>query len=215
VGRHFWPGQAFVSGGLFFLTAAVLALLGGLVQINPIWAYGPFAPAVVSSPAQPDWYVGWLDGALRIFPAFEPVILGVTIPSVFIPGVVVPGALFTLVAVWPFLERRVTGDRAEHHLLDWPWEAPFRAASGSAILAVFAVLTLAGGNDVLAAFLDLPVEWLTWVFRGLAVFLPIVTWIVVYVLCRSRQAKPGPGDVRAGGVALVRSRAGGFEEAEE
>ena len=91
VGRHFWPGQAFLSAGLFFLTAAVMALIGGLVQINPIWAYGPFEPSIVSSPAQPDWYVGWLDGALRIFPPFEPMILGITIPSAFIPGIVVPG----------------------------------------------------------------------------------------------------------------------------
>jgi len=65
VGRHFWPGQAFLSAGLFFLTAAVMSVIGGLVQINPIWSYGPFEPSVVSSPAQPDWYVGWLDGALR------------------------------------------------------------------------------------------------------------------------------------------------------
>ena len=71
-GRQFWPGQAFLSGGLFFLTAAVMALMGGLVQINPVWSYGPFEPSVVSSPAQPDWYVGWLDGALRIWPPFEP-----------------------------------------------------------------------------------------------------------------------------------------------
>jgi quinol---cytochrome-c reductase cytochrome b subunit len=214
VGRHFWPGQAFVSGGLFFLTAAVVALLGGLVQINPIWAYGPFAPAVVSSPAQPDWYVGWLDGALRIFPSFEPVILGVTIPSVFIPGVVVPGLLFTVVAVWPFIERRVTGDRKPHNLLDWPWESPFRAATGSAILTIFAVLTLAGGNDVLAAFLDLPVEGLTWIFRFLVIALPIAVWLVVYVLCRSRQDRAAPGEVPKGGTAVVRNRAGGWEEAE-
>ncbi len=214
VGRQFWPGQAFVSGGLFFLTAAVMALLGGLVQINPVWAYGPFEPAIVSSPAQPDWYVGWLDGALRIWPSFEPVILGVTIPSVFIPGVVIPGLLFTIVAVWPFIERRVTKDRAEHHLLDWPWEAPFRAASGSAILALFAVLTLAGGNDVLAAFFHLPVESLTWIFRAFAILVPIVTWVVVYVLCRSRATRPAPGAVPPGGVGLVRSPSGGWEEAE-
>jgi ubiquinol-cytochrome c reductase cytochrome b subunit len=214
IGRHFWPGQAFVSGGLFFLTAAVVSLLGGLVQINPIWAYGPFEPAVVSSPAQPDWYVGWLDGALRIFPPFEPVILGVTIPSAFIPGVVIPGILFTVVGIWPFLERRITGDRGVHNLLDWPWESPFRAATGSAILALFAVLTLAGGNDVLSWFLDLPVEGLTWIFRFLVIALPIATWVVVYALCRSRQTRRAPGAVHKGGVALVRNATGGWEERE-
>jgi ubiquinol-cytochrome c reductase cytochrome b subunit len=214
VGRHFWPGQAFISGGLFFLTAAVVALLGGLVQINPIWAYGPFEPAVVSSPAQPDWYVGWLDGSLRIFPSFEPTILGITLPSVFIPGIVVPGILFTIVAVWPFIERRVTHDRGIHHLLDWPWESPFRAATGSAILALFAVLTLAGGNDVLSVFLNVNVEALTWIFRFLVFALPIAVWFVVYVLCRSRQGRPAPGEAPKGGMALVRNASGGWEEAE-
>ncbi len=65
VGRHLWPGQAFRSFGLFFVTAAVLALMGGLVQINPVWVYGPYVPSAAVSPAQPDWYLGWLEGALR------------------------------------------------------------------------------------------------------------------------------------------------------
>ncbi len=115
VGRHFWPVQVFLSTGLFFLTAALVALIGGLFQVNPIWAYGPFNAAVVASPAQPDWYLGWLDGSLRIFPPFEPTIFGVTIPSPFIPGVVIPTILFTVVALWPFLEQRFTHDDREHH----------------------------------------------------------------------------------------------------
>jgi ubiquinol-cytochrome c reductase cytochrome b subunit len=226
VGRHFWPGQAFLSAGLFFLTAAVVSAMGGLVQINPVWAYGPFEPAVVSSPAQPDWYVGWLDGALRIFPAFEPTILGIVIPSAFIPGVVIPGVLFTVVALWPYLERKVTGDIREHHLLDWPWEAPFRAAAGAAILTFFAILTLAGGNDVIAVFLDLSVESLTWIFRVLAIVGPVAVGLVTWLLCRNRLGRPAPDELEPadaanaderplhGGVALRRTASGGFEEAE-
>jgi ubiquinol-cytochrome c reductase cytochrome b subunit len=215
VGRHFWPGQAFLSGGLFFLTAAVMALLGGLVQINPVWAYGPFDAPLVSSPAQPDWYVGWLDGALRIAPPFEPVIFGITLPTVFLPGVVIPGILFTLVGLWPFIERRITGDRGIHHLLDWPWDVPVRAATGAAILGVFAILTLAGGNDVLAVYLDLPVELLTWIFRGLVIAGPIVIWLVVYYLARSRGTRPEPDSAPPpGGFALQRTASGGFEEME-
>jgi ubiquinol-cytochrome c reductase cytochrome b subunit len=227
VGRHFWPGQAFLSAGLFFLTAAVLSLMGGLVQINPVWAYGPFQPAIVSSPAQPDWYVGWLDGALRIFPPIEPQILGIVIPSAFIPGVVIPGALFTIVALWPFIERRVTNDRREHHILDWPWEAPFRAAIGAAILSFFAVLTLAGGNDVIAVFLDLSVETLTWIFRILAIVVPVAVGLLTWLLCRNRLGRPAPDEQdvlpdagnpdarpRRGGTALRRTSSGGFEEIE-
>jgi ubiquinol-cytochrome c reductase cytochrome b subunit len=215
VGRSFWPVQAFLSSGLFFLTAAICSLLGAFFQINPIWLFGPFDAAIVSSPAQPDWYVGWLDGALRIFPPFEPTILGITIPSPFIPGIVIPGVLFTIVALWPFLEARFTRDDRPHHLLDRLWEHPRRTATGVAILTFFAVLTLAGGNDVLAFAFGFEVEFLTLLFRWLAVLLPIAAWIVTYRLCRARIVegeRPGPP---LAGHALVRGPEGGFEELAE
>jgi ubiquinol-cytochrome c reductase cytochrome b subunit len=216
VGRYFWPGQVFLSGGLFFLTAAVLALIGGLFQINPIWAYGPFNASAVSSPAQPDWYVGWLDGALRIFPPFEPVILGFTVPSAFIPGIVIPGVLFTIVALWPFIEALLTKDREEHHLLDAVWAEPVRLATGLAILTIFGVLTLAGGNDVLAFYFGTEVETLTLVFRAMAVVLPIVVWIIAWRYAKVRAASEGEVGVRRtrrrGGTSLRRTETGGFEE---
>jgi ubiquinol-cytochrome c reductase cytochrome b subunit len=213
VGRHFWPGQAFRSTGLFFLTAAVLAALGGLVQINPVWLYGPFIPSTVSSPAQPDWYIGWLDGALRIALPIEPTIpvIELTIPASFLPGVVVPGLLFAVVALWPFIEARVSGDRRVHHLLDLPWEAPGRTATGSAILAFFAVLTLAGGNDVIAATFRIPVETLTWSFRLLALLLPPLVWILAYRIARGWSERKAPL-LRPGGIALRRTAEGGFED---
>ncbi len=218
VGRYFWPSQVFLSTGLFFLTAAVVALIGGLFQINPIWAYGPFEAAEVASPAQPDWYVGWLDGALRIFPPFEPTILGVTIPSAFIPGVVLPGILFTIVALWPFLEARFVGDDREHHLLDRFWERPVRTATGSAILAIFGVLTLAGGNDVIAFYFSTEVESLTNLFRVLTLVVPPLLWILVYRACKSRRDRSQePVETHRpprGGVALRRTASGGFEEVE-
>jgi quinol---cytochrome-c reductase cytochrome b subunit len=225
VGRSFWPPQVFASTGLFFLVAAVLALVGGFVQINPIWAYGPFRAADVSSPAQPDWYVGWLDGSLRIFPAFEPTILGFTLPDPFIPGVLIPGLIFTLVALWPFIEARLTHeDRREHNLLQMPWEAPFRSATGAAVVAYFVVLTLAGGNDVLSVFVSVPLETLTAIFRVAAIAVPILTWVVVFAVLREigrrRQVHPGQAPEQAlassgrPGYALRRTVGGGFEELE-
>jgi ubiquinol-cytochrome c reductase cytochrome b subunit len=212
VGRNFWPGQVFLSSGLFFLTAAAVALIGGLFQVNPIWAYGPFDAAVVSSPAQPDWYVGWLDGALRVFPPFEPTILGVTIPSPFIPGIVIPGIAFTIVALWPFIEARITGDREEHHLLDRWWEHPVRTATGVALLSFFGMLTLAGGNDVLAFYFGAEIETLTLAFRVLVIGLPIVAWIVVWRLCRTRLVGGGAEGGPPAGRAVRRTPEGGFEE---
>jgi ubiquinol-cytochrome c reductase cytochrome b subunit len=225
VGRSFWPPQVFASTGLFFLVAAALALVGGLVQINPIWGYGPFRAADVSSPAQPDWYIGWLDGSLRIFPAFEPTIFGFTLPDPFIPGVLIPGLIFTVVALWPFIEARLTHeDRREHHLLQLPWEAPIRSATGAAVVSYFVVLTLAGGNDVLSILVRVPLETLTEIFRIAVIALPILTWLVVYAvlgeIARRRRLGPDPVPEQAiatsgrAGHALRRTVSGGFEEVE-
>jgi ubiquinol-cytochrome c reductase cytochrome b subunit len=191
VGRHFWPGQVFRSTGLFFLTAAILALLGGLVQVNPVWVYGPFIPYAVSSPAQPDWYLGWLEGLLRLGPNWEPTILGVTIPSPFLPAIIVPGIIFTGFALWPFIEARLSGDHREHHILQWPWQAPVRLAIGSAALTLFVILTIAGGNDVLAVFLHVGVEELTGVLRILAFVAPIVVGLTAYRLAVERRRQDG------------------------
>jgi len=219
VGLPFWPGQVFRSLGLFFLTSAVVVLLAGLIQINPVWLYGPYVPYVATVPAQPDWYVGWLEGALRLGLPIEPTILGVTIPSPFVPGILVPGLLVGALVVWPFLEARLTHDHAEHHLLDAPWQAPIRTATGAAGVALFLVLTIAGGNDVLAVILDVPVEGITNVFRVLLFAAPVLTWLVVYRMARDLRAShlqrddAGTGDEPAS-VLLVRNAAGGFTESE-
>jgi ubiquinol-cytochrome c reductase cytochrome b subunit len=214
VGLPFWPGQVFRSVGLFFLVAAVIAGFAGLVQINPVWAYGPYLPYTASSPAQPDWYVGWLEGLLRIGPSFEPTILGITIPAPFVPGVVVPGILVTILLLWPFIEARITGDHAVHNLLDWPWETPIRTATGAAGIMIFLVAMLSGGNDVLGLLLNVSVEALTATFRVLFFVAPVVTWLVVYTLAQNRRRR-GHRVAHRAGVAVRRTASGGFEEVEE
>ncbi len=215
VGLRLWPGQTFRSVGLFFLTVAVIALLGGLFQINPVWEYGPFVPYTAASPAQPDYYIGWLEGLLRMAPGWQVTLFGVTIPEPFVPGVVIPGLLFGGLWAWPFIEARITGDHQEHHLLDWPWEAPWRAATGVGIAAVFVVLMLAGANDVIGAWLGIPVETLTVLFRVLVFVLPVVAWFVTYGLARGRLRRGAAPISRPGGIALRRNASGGFEEIHE
>jgi ubiquinol-cytochrome c reductase cytochrome b subunit len=214
VGRSFWPTQAFRSTGLLLLTAAVLALMGGLIQINPIWSYGPFDATTVSAPAQPDWYVGWLDGALRLFPPVEITLLGVTIPSPFIPGVLLPGLAFTVMTLWPFLEARVTHDREEHQLLDGPIDRPLRAAFGVAGLLVFVILTLAGGNDVIALVFGVPVEAMTDIFRVAVFVVPALGFAVTYRLAVELKRAPRGVEGRAPAIRLRRTSSGGFEEIE-
>jgi ubiquinol-cytochrome c reductase cytochrome b subunit len=189
VGRHFWPGQVFRSLGLFFLTAAVLALVGGLIQINPVWVYGPYLPYAVSSPAQPDWYLGWLEGALRMGPNWEPTILGITLPSMLLPAIVAPGIIVLGFTLWPFIEARFTHDHAEHQLLQWPWQAPARTAIGAAVLAMLTILTISGGNDVLAVFLHVNVDEVTNATRILVVAVPIVVGLVTYRLAVERRER--------------------------
>lgn len=215
VGRHLWPGGAFRSLGLLFVTAAVLALLGGVAQVNPVWVYGPYVPSAAASPAQPDWYVGWLEGALRLGPNWEPTILGVTIPSPFLPGIVVPTLIFGGLALWPFIEARQSGDHREHHLLDLPWEAPLRLAVGSAALAFLTVLTLAGANDVLAVLLNVQVEELTAAFRVLLAAGPITVGLIAYRLAVEMRARSGRPLGPRGGSLIRRTEEGGFEEVDE
>lgn len=214
VGLPFWPGQVFRSVGLFFLVAATIALIGGLIQINPVWIYGPYVPYAASSPAQPDWYVGWLEGLLRLGLPIEPVILGIRIPAPFVPGIVVPGLLVTGLVLWPFIEARVTGDRREHHLLDWPWETPMRTATGAAAIALFVVITIAGANDVISTFLDVPIESLTTALRVLLFVVPAVVWLLTYRLAWSRKRGGPPDAGHPRGIRLRRTASGGFEEVE-
>lgn len=185
VGSRLWPSYAVKSLGLFFGVASVVMTLGGLVQINPVWLYGPYDPAQVTSPAQPDWYLGWTEGALRIFPAWDVQVLGHEIPNPFFPGVLLPGITFLLLYAWPFIEARVSGDHGMHHLLDRPSERPVRTSLGLTTLVFYVVLFLAGSNDLLARWFDADIDDVTLVFRWLVIVLPAVTGTGAYVLLKS------------------------------
>ena len=191
VGERLWPTYAAKALALFFLTSAVLAFLGGVFQINPIWIYGPFDPAQVSSASQPDWYMGWLDGALRIMPGWEFRAGGFEIPNPFFPGVLLAGITFGLLYAWPFLEARVTGDHDEHHVLDRPRQRPVRTALGVATLAFFVVCFVGGAADVIAATFGLSVNAVLWSFRFIVLLLPPVAGWVAYRLCKELAARDG------------------------
>ena len=195
VGERIWPTYAVKASGLFFLTTGTLAALGGLAQINPIWIYGPFEPSEVSAASQPDWYVGWLEGALRVMPAWEPRAFGFELPNPFFAGVLLPSLTFGLLYAWPFLEARRTGDRGEHNLLDRPRDRPMRTALGVATLAFYSVLSIAGGSDVLATEFRLSVNQLLWSIRVSLFAVPLAAGLFAHRLCRdlaARDAEPPP-----------------------
>ncbi|MEY2476488.1 MAG: ubiquinol-cytochrome c reductase cytochrome b subunit [Actinomycetota bacterium] len=184
VGSHLWPTYAAKSIALFAGVFAVLAALGGLAQINPIWQYGPFEPAAVTTAAQPDWYVGWLEGALRVFPPWEVRAWGHTIANPFFPGVLLPGLTFGALYAWPFLEAKVTGDHAPHELLDRPRDRPVRTAIGVGVLAFYIVLLLAGGQDIFAERLRVSITSVLHAFQIGLFVVPLAAAVLAYKLAK-------------------------------
>ena len=191
VGERLWPTYTFKAGGLFFLVAAVLALLGGLVQINPIWIYGPFRPENVSSASQPDWYMGWLDGALRLMPNWEWEGWGYQIPNPFWGAVLLPGITFVLLYAWPWIEARVTKDHREHHVLDRPRDRPMRTALGVTTLTFYTILGVAASNDVLALALGVSLNAILIALRVLLIVVPPIAGYAAYRLCKELQKRDG------------------------
>ena len=165
VGHRVFPVFAVKSGGFFMLIFAVLALLGGLAQINPIWTFGPYDPAKVSAASQPDWYIGFLDGSTRLMPPWEFRGLGHTVPALVWPTLILPGVLFTLLALYPFLEAKFTGDKKSHNLLQRPREAPTRTALGAMAVSFYLVLWISGGNDIIAHTFSISLNAMTWAGR--------------------------------------------------
>src|SRR3954452_4974534 len=188
VGSYLWPVYTARSLGLFAAVFAVLSALAGLAQINPIWLYGPFHPAAVTTAAQPDWYMGWIEGALRIFPAWRIHAFGYTVSEVFWPGVVLPGVTFGLLYLWPFIEAFVTRDRTEHHLLDRPRNRPVRTAIGVGVLTFYVVLFVAGSQDIIAQKLHVSIPPVTLTFRVLVFVLPVLAAFVARKLCHDLSA---------------------------
>src|ERR671910_381011 len=191
VGERLWPTYTAKALGLFFLTSAVLSFLGGVFQINPIWVYGPFDPAQVSAASQPDWYMGWLDGALRIMPGWESRAFDFEVPNPFFPAILLAGLTFALLYAWPFLEARVTRDYGEHNLLDRPRQRPVRTSLGAATISFYVICFLGGAADVLASTFGLSVNAILWTFRvAVLAAPPLVGWFT-YRLCKELSARDG------------------------
>jgi ubiquinol-cytochrome c reductase cytochrome b subunit len=188
VGYPMLPVYAAKAGGFFFVVFGFTALMGAIIQINPVWSYGPYNPAEVTAGSQPDWYMGFSEGLVRIMPNWESTFLGYTWSwNVFIPGVGGLGLLFTALAAWPFVERWITGDEREHHLLERPRNAPTRTGLGVAGITFYGVAWAAGGNDIIATQFGLSINMLTRIFQiGIFVF-PVIAFIITRRICIGLQ----------------------------
>jgi len=210
VGSPMFPTFMAKTTGFLFMVAAASALLGAFAQINPIWQFGSYDPSKISYAVQPDWYMGWLDGALRIMPSWEFAGVGHTVPlEVFLPAVVFPGLIFTICFIWPSLERRFTGDNELHNLLDRPRDRPKRTAAGAAMVALLFTLFAASSTDVMANFFHVSLNATLWFFRIAVIVVPIIAGLVTYQLCREMQGVHGIGK-RKRSVIVRRSAAGEY-----
>ncbi|MEV7192575.1 cytochrome bc complex cytochrome b subunit [Streptomyces sp. NPDC093510] len=190
VGQPLMPHYAAKAGGFFFLVSGVLALMAGIAQINAVWVYGPYRPDQISQGSQPDWYMGFLEGALRAFPAWEFVIAGYTVNmGVLVPAVILPTILIAIAALWPFLESWITGDKREHHLLDRPREQPTRTAFVCSLTAFYLVLFFGGSNDILAERFHLSMNAITWAVRVGVFVVPALTYVITKRICIGLQLR--------------------------
>lgn len=189
VGRPFMVALV-KSGGLFCIVFGVLALMAATTQVNPVWTYGPADPTVASASGGALWYLAFLDGAQRLVPpGWEFVLFDRTwTPAILVP-LAVGGLFFVTAMVYPFIERWVTGDATEHHLLDRPRHTPTRTGIGVAGIVFYGVMWVAGGSDTIALHFSLSNEAVILTLQ-VAFFLgPVLGFVVTKRICLGLQRK--------------------------
>jgi ubiquinol-cytochrome c reductase cytochrome b subunit len=214
VGYPLLPVYAAKAGGFFFIVFGVTALMGALLTINPVWKFGPYDPTKVTAGSQPDWYMGWPDGLLRIIPAWETHLWGHTVSwNILIPILLMPPLMLTILLLLPFIESWITGDKREHHLLQRPRNAPTRTAFMVSLMAFYAVAWAAGGNDIIAIKLHLSLNQITYILRAAVFLLPLIAFIVTRRWCISLQRHDQEKLLHGYETGIImRSPEGGYSE---
>ena len=190
VGVPVMPVFAAKAGGFFFIVFGVIVLVAANVTINPIWNYGPYDPSPVSAGTQPDWYIGFADGMLRLIPkGWEFEIFGFTVSlNILVPLLILPVFLL-LVAIYPFFEAWVTGDKRHHNIADRPRNAPMRTAIGAAGVTLYAVMWAAASSDLIATHFRLTIEGVTLALQILFFVAPVIAFFVARRICFALQKK--------------------------
>jgi len=216
VGYPVFPVYAAKAGGFFFIVFGVITLMGGLLQINPVWVVGPYNPAQVSAGSQPDWYMGFAEGAIRLMPGpgWEWHLGGTTWSwNVFLPLALPMAMLFGGMALYPFIEAWVTKDKSEHHILDRPRNAPTRTAFGVAAMTWYAVLWAAGGNDIIATTFAVSLNAVTYFLRVAVFVAPVLAFIVTRRICIGLQRSDAERLLHGAETGIIeRDPSGGYSE---
>ncbi len=190
VGYPLAPVYVAKAGGFFFLVFGVIAAISATFTINPIWNYGPYDPSPVSAGTQPDWYIGWLDGALRLAPSgWDISVFGYVIPMGVMVPLVVSLLFLGLVAAYPFIENWVTKDKREHHVLDRPSNNPTRTAIGAAGVTFYGVLWAGASTDLIATNFQMSLNQVLVAMQILLIIGPVIAYWVTKRACLSLQRK--------------------------
>ena len=191
VGYPLMPVYMAKAGGFFFIVFGVTVLMSALFTINPIWAYGGYDPSPVSAGTQPDFYMGFIDGAVRLTPGFlEFTAAGYTLSlNLLLPGMIIPGLMTTALVAYPWIEQWATGDRREHHLLDRPRNAPTRTALGVTAIVFYVLLLIGGGNDIIATHFRMSINDITNSLRLLVFVGPPLAYVATKRICLGLQRK--------------------------
>ncbi|NBR22710.1 MAG: ubiquinol-cytochrome c reductase cytochrome b subunit [Micrococcales bacterium] len=190
VGYPLMPVYVAKAGGFFFIVFGAIMLIATFFTINPIWNYGGYDPSPVSAGTQPDWYIGWLDGALRLAPTGIEFMIGdYTVSTNILLPLVVSLVFLAIVAVYPFIENWVTGDKREHHVLDRPRNAPTRTAIGAAGVMFYAVLWAGASTDLIATNFKMSLNQVLVSMQIALIVLPFVAFFVTKRICLALQRK--------------------------
>lgn len=190
VGYPMMPVYMTKMGGFLFITFGVIVLIASLFTINPIWNYGPYDPSPVSAGTQPDWYIGFADGGLRLAPSnWDIVFLDRTWSFGILVPLAVIGLFIVAVLIYPFLEAWITGDKREHHIAQRPRNAATRTAIGAAGVTFYAVLWAAASSDIIATHFHLTMEGVIHTLQALLIIGPVIAYFVAKRMCLALQKK--------------------------
>jgi ubiquinol-cytochrome c reductase cytochrome b subunit len=201
-------------GGLALLVFGVIVVMAATIQVNPVWLWGPADPAVATAGSQPPWYVGFLDGAVRLMPAWDPHVFGHELTlSVIVPVVILPGVVLGTLALYPWFEQYATRDRRHPDILDRPRNMPVRTGLAAAFVAFYVVLLIAGGNDIVARTLHLSVNAATRFLQVCVLVVPPLAFWITKRICLGLQLRDHDEVVHGRETGIITATpAGGFTE---
>lgn len=196
VGSRLYPSYTAKSIGLFFLLFGFIAALGGLAQIDPIWVYGPYDATAASPAAQPDWYLGWIEGAMRLLPSFNLHLGRYLVPQVFFPAVLFPALLFAVLYAYPWIDKFISWNDRPHNVLLLPYMQPFNTAFGCAVLSLLVVVFFGGSDDIIAVATNTSVSDIRAILRLLVLVVPPLVFISAYLICARMRKRRAASDAQ-------------------